>query len=43
MAKDGEMERVKQLIHMGKEKGYLTYDEVNDLLPPRHRLIGSNR
>jgi RNA polymerase primary sigma factor len=34
MARDGEMERVKQLIHMGKEKGYLTYDEVNDLLPP---------
>ncbi len=34
MAKEGEMEKVKQLIHMGKEKGYLTYDEVNDLLPP---------
>ncbi len=34
MAKDGEMEKVKQLISMGKEKGYLTYDEVNDLLPP---------
>ncbi len=34
MAKEGEMEKVKQLIHMGKEKGFLTYDEVNDLLPP---------
>jgi RNA polymerase primary sigma factor len=34
MAKDGEMEKVKQLINMGKEKGYLTYEEVNDLLPP---------
>ncbi len=34
MAKEGEMEKVKQLIHMGKEKGYLTYDEVNNLLPP---------
>jgi RNA polymerase primary sigma factor len=34
MAKEGEMEKVKQLISMGKEKGYLTYDEVNDLLPP---------
>ena len=22
------------LISMGKEKGYLTYDEVNDILPP---------
>jgi len=34
MAKEGGMEKVKQLISMGKEKGYLTYDEVNDLLPP---------
>jgi RNA polymerase primary sigma factor len=34
MAKEGELEKVKQLISMGKEKGYLTYDEVNDLLPP---------
>jgi len=34
MAKEAEMEKVKQLIHMGKEKGYLTYDEVNDILPP---------
>ena len=34
MAKDGEMEKVKQLINLGKEKGYLTYEEVNDLLPP---------
>src|SRR5512136_246061 len=28
------MEEVKQLIDLGKEKGFLTYDEVNDLLPP---------
>lgn len=28
------MNEVKQLIDMGKEKGFLTYDEVNDLLPP---------
>ena len=34
MAKEGGLEKVKQLISMGKEKGYLTYDEVNDLLPP---------
>ena len=26
--------KVKQLISLGKGKGYLTYDEVNDLLPP---------
>jgi RNA polymerase primary sigma factor len=28
------MEEMKQLIDLGKEKGFLTYDEVNDLLPP---------
>ncbi|MBP1727703.1 MAG: rpoD [Deltaproteobacteria bacterium] len=33
MAKKG-IEEVKQLIDMGKEKGFLTYEEVNDLLPP---------
>jgi len=25
---------VKQLIDIGKEKGFLTFDEVNDMLPP---------
>ena len=34
MAKEDEMEKVKALIHMGKKKGFLTYDEVNNLLPP---------
>ena len=33
MAKKHGMEEVQQLIDMGKEKGYLTYDEVNDYLP----------
>jgi RNA polymerase primary sigma factor len=28
------MDEVKHLIDLGKEKGFLTYDEVNDLLPP---------
>ncbi len=28
------MNDVKQLIDIGKEKGFLTYDEVNDILPP---------
>jgi RNA polymerase primary sigma factor len=27
-------DQVRQLITMGKERGYLLYDEVNDLLPP---------
>jgi len=26
-------DQVRQLIHMGKERGYLLYDEVNDILP----------
>jgi len=34
MAKEEEMDKVKELIHMGKKKGFLTYDEVNNLLPP---------
>ncbi len=33
MAKKTSMEEVQQLIDMGKEKGFLTYDEVNDILP----------
>jgi RNA polymerase primary sigma factor len=33
MPKKTKMEEVKQLIDMGKEKGFLTYDEVNDILP----------
>ena len=27
-------EQVRTLINLGKERGYLLYDEVNDLLPP---------
>src|SRR5437899_12978004 len=26
-------DQVRQLINMGKERGYLLYDEVNDMLP----------
>ena len=33
MAKKHNPEEVQQLIDMGKEKGFLTYDEVNDMLP----------
>jgi len=28
-----EMDDLKRLITVGKEKGYLTYDEVNEALP----------
>ncbi|PLX88958.1 MAG: RNA polymerase sigma factor RpoD [Desulfuromonas sp.] len=33
MAKKVNQEEVQQLIDMGKEKGFLTYEEVNDTLP----------
>ena len=26
-------QRIKQLVQKGKEKGYLTYEELNDMLP----------
>jgi RNA polymerase primary sigma factor len=34
MAKELEIDELKKLISLGKEKGYLTYKEVNDALPP---------
>lgn len=34
MGRKPKVEDVKQLIDMGKEKGFLTYDEVNDILSP---------
>jgi RNA polymerase primary sigma factor len=33
MAKNDKRVEVKQLISLGKEKGYLTYEEVHDVLP----------
>ncbi len=33
MAKKINPDEIQQLIDMGKERGFLTYDEVNDLLP----------
>jgi RNA polymerase primary sigma factor len=32
-AQKKDIKEVKKLIDLGKEKGYLTYDEVNDMLP----------
>ena len=34
MAKNDKRAEVRQLISLGKEKGYLTYEEVHDVLPP---------
>src|SRR5688572_3841383 len=31
---EGKYDEVQKLIEVGKEKGYLLYDEVSDLLPP---------
>ncbi len=33
MSIEEKYDEVKELIHMGKERGYLLYDEVNDILP----------
>ena len=33
MALDDKYDELKKLIDTGKEKGYLTYDQVNDLIP----------
>jgi len=33
MADDQKLEELDKLIAMGKQKGFLTYDEVNDALP----------
>ncbi|MDE0331608.1 MAG: hypothetical protein OXL41_07030, partial [Nitrospinae bacterium] len=32
--KENKVDDVKNLIDLGKEKGFLTYEEVNDVLPP---------
>jgi len=33
------LKEVKKLIDLGKEKGYLTYDDVNDMLPAEANTI----
>jgi RNA polymerase primary sigma factor len=34
MAKETQSDEFKKLISLGEEKGFLTYDDVNDMLPP---------
>jgi RNA polymerase primary sigma factor len=34
MSNQDRLQEIKQLVSVGKEKGYLTYEEVNDFLPP---------
>ena len=31
MQNEGTIDQVNQLIELGKEKGFLTYEEVNDI------------
>ena len=33
MSIEEKYDEIRQLITLGKEKGYLLYDEVNELLP----------
>ena len=41
MPREEEIDEVKYLISLGKEKGFLTYEELNSTLPPD--LVSSNR
>ena len=34
MAKEPQSDEFKKLLSLGEEKGFLTYDDVNDMLPP---------
>jgi RNA polymerase primary sigma factor len=33
MLKDKDLKEIQALIHMGKQRGYVTYDEMNNFLP----------
>ena len=41
MSKSEKLNEMKDLISLGKERGYLTYDELNNVLPPE--AIGSDQ
>ncbi len=41
MSKSEKLSEMKDLISLGKERGYLTYDELNNVLPPE--AIGSDQ
>ena len=40
LAIEEKYEQVRQLISVGKERGYLLYDEMNDILPPEVHSSG---
>ena len=43
LAIEEKYDQVRQLIAMGKERGYLLYDEVNDILPAGSAFVGRDR
>ena len=38
MSIEEKYDAVRQLINIGKEKGYLLYDEVNEILPTEIKI-----
>ena len=38
--KIADVTEINQLISLGKEKGYLTYEEVNNVLPSNLVVVG---
>ena len=34
MMKDKDLKEIQGLISVGKERGYVTYEEMNNVLPP---------
>ena len=41
MLKNKDLHEIQALIHMGKQRGYVTYEEMNNFLPTH--LIGTNQ
>ena len=41
MAKGGKVKEVEQLINMEREKGFLTFDETNDI--PANEIVSSDQ
>ena len=41
MLKNKDLKEIQALINMGKQRGYVTYEEMNNVLPTH--LIGTNQ
>ena len=42
-ALEEKYEQMRQLVALGKERGYLLFDEVNDISASRSRFTGRNQ